>query len=68
MRLTKQQLEKAVELQQEGKSMGQIAYKYHVHESTMRRYLRNFERYGASLWSTYPTDVQSEAQNDYHSI
>ena len=48
MRLTRQQLEKAVELQQEGKSMGQIAYKYHVHESTMRRYIRNFERYGAS--------------------
>ena len=63
MRLTRQQLEKAVELQQEGKSMGQIAYKYHVHESTMRRYIRNFERYGASLWSTYPTDVAEDARS-----
>lgn len=66
MRLTKEQLEQAVQLQQEGKSMGQIAYKYHVHESTMRRYMRNFERYGASLWSTYPTDV--EAENDYDCV
>lgn len=62
MRLTKEQLEQAVRLQQEGKSMGQIAYKYHVHESTMRRYMRNFERYGESLWSTYPTDVTEDAR------
>lgn len=62
MRLTKEQLEQAVRLQQEGKSMGQIAYKYHVHESTMRRYMRNFERYGESLWSTYPTDITEDAR------
>jgi transposase len=60
--MTKEQLEQALTLQQQGKSMAQIAYKYHVHESTLRRYMRNFERYGASLWSTYPTDVAEDAR------
>jgi len=57
MRLNEKQLEEAMQMQQEGKSMGQIAYRYHVHESTMRRYMRNYERYGSSLWTVYPTDV-----------
>lgn len=62
MRLTKKQLEEAMEMQEQGKSVAQIAYKYHVHETTIRRYMRNFERYGASLWSTYPTDVAEDAR------
>ena len=57
MRLNEKQLEEAMQMQQEGKSMGQIAYRYHVHESTMRRYMRNYERYVSSLWTVYPTDV-----------
>jgi len=57
MRLNEKQLEEAMQMQQEGKSLGQIAYRYHVNESTMRRYMRNYERYGSSLWTAYPTDV-----------
>ena len=57
MRLNDKQLEEAMQMQQEGKSLGQIAYRYHVHESTMRRYMRNYERYGSSLLTAYPTDV-----------
>ena len=49
-------------MQEQGKSVAQIAYKYHVHETTIRRYMRNFERYGESLWSTYPTDVAEDAR------
>jgi len=62
VRLTKKQLEEAMEMQEQGKSVAQIAYKYHVHETTIRRYMRNFERYGESLWSTYPTDVAEDAR------
>lgn len=63
MRLNEKQLEEAIKMQQEGKSIGQIAYRYHVHESTMRRYMRNYERYGASLWTVYPTDVTDDARS-----
>lgn len=56
MRLKKNQIQEAIKMREEGKSVDQIAYRYSVHVTTMRRYLRNFEVYGESLWSTYPEE------------
>lgn len=60
MRLKKHQMREAIKMREEGKSVDQIAYRYSVHVSTMRRYLRNYETYGDSLWTIYPTERDSE--------
>ena len=62
MRLKLAQVKKAMELREQGQSMQQLAHRFHVHETTMRKVMRNYERYGASLWSMYPTDVAEDAR------
>ena len=56
-------MEEALEMQENGKTIQQIAYKFSVHEQTMRRYMRNYERYGVSLFSVYPTDAEENASS-----
>lgn len=59
--MTKDQLIKAKKLRDEGLSHGYIASKVYAHESTVRRWLRNYSTYGDSLFTDYPTVVvQSE--------
>jgi transposase len=63
VKINKKQMEEAIEMQENGKSIQQIAYKFAVHEQTMLRYLRNYQRYGVSLFSVYPTDVTENASS-----
>ena len=56
-------MEEAVRMRERGKSMEQIASHCFVHVSTMRRYLRNYETYGDSLWTMYPTDETNNASS-----
>tara|TARA_B100000497_G_C7623008_1_gene374330 strand:- start:298 stop:498 length:201 start_codon:yes stop_codon:yes gene_type:complete len=63
VRINKKQMEEALEMQENGKTIQQIAYKFSVHEQTMRRYMRNYERYGVSLFSVYPTDAEENASS-----
>lgn len=61
MRLKLSQVKKAVELRDEGQTIQQLAHRFHVHESTMRKIMRNYETYGDSLWTMYPTDRTTDA-------
>lgn len=63
MRIRKEKMEEAVRMRERGKSMEQIASHCFVHVSTMRRYLRNYETYGDSLWTMYPTDETNNASS-----
>jgi len=59
--MTKEQVLKAKKLRDEGLSHGYIANEVFAHESTVCRWLRNYETYGDSLFTDYPTVVvQSE--------
>ena len=44
-------------MEMEGVGLWAIALLFEVHDDTMRRYLRNYERYGKSYWTPYPTEV-----------
>ena len=59
--MTKEQVLKAKKLREQGLSHGYIASKVFAHEATVNRWLRNYETYGDSLFTDYPTAVvQSE--------
>ena len=45
---------------EEGASVAQAADRCYVHPSTLRRWKRNYERYGDSLWTDYPKEVERE--------
>ena len=53
--MTKDQVKKAKKLRDKGLSHGYIAAQVYAHESTVRRWLRNYETYGDSLFTDYPT-------------
>jgi len=55
-KLTIDQVAEALELRNSGVFVWAIAKLFDVHESTLRKTLRNAERYGFSYWSTQPTD------------
>lgn len=55
--MTKDQVIKAKELRDKGLSHGYIGSKVYAHETTVRRWLRNYETYGDSLFTDYPTVV-----------
>jgi orotate phosphoribosyltransferase-like protein len=55
--MTKDQLIKAKKLRDKGLSHGYISGQVHAHESTVRRWLRNYAVYGDSLFTDYPTVV-----------
>lgn len=59
-----EQLEKAKKLRDQGYSIDYVAGQLYVHPQTMRRWLRNYERYGASLCGDYPVEVQPCSQSD----
>ncbi len=58
--MDKSRVKKAQKMIDSGKSMGQAAHEAHVHVSTLRRWLRNYERYGDSLWTGSPKEVERE--------
>ena len=55
---------KAKKLRDQGLSHGYIANQVHEHESTVARWLRNYEIYGDSLFTDYPT-VRVESPYDH---
>jgi len=59
-KMDKRRVEKAIKLLDKGKSMAQVADQCHVHITTLRRWLRNYETYGDSLWTKYPEEVNRE--------
>jgi transposase len=58
--MDKSRVKKAQKMIDSGKSMGEVAHDSHVHVSTLRRWLRNYERYGDSLWTGSPKEVERE--------
>ena len=59
MRISLEQAKEAKSLLDQGKTMQRVAHKFHVHTDTMRRVIRNYETYGESLWSAYPTALET---------
>lgn len=55
--MTKDRVRKAFKLRNKGLTYKQIAYEMYVHEMTIRRWLRNYETYGDTLFTDYPTVV-----------
>jgi len=51
---------KARKMLKNGQSMAQAAHECHVHPTTLRRWIRNYELYGDSLWTPYPKEVKRE--------
>ena len=64
--MTKEQVLKAKTLREQGLSHGYIASQVHAHESTVARWLRNYETYGDSLFTDYPTVVVHEVYDVVH--
>jgi len=40
--------------------MAQVAGDCYVHVSTLRKWVRNYERYGDSLWTDRPEELDRE--------
>ena len=57
MKLSYSDVKRASEMEMDGVGLWAIALLFEVHDDTMRRYLRNYERYGRSYWTPYPTEV-----------
>jgi transposase len=58
--MDKKRVKNAKKMIDSGKSMGEVAHDSHVHVSTLRRWLRNYETYGDSLWTGSPKEVERE--------
>lgn len=58
--MDKKRVVRAQKIVDSGRSVSQAAYETHVHVHTLRRWLRNYERYGDSLWTDSPKEVDRE--------
>lgn len=58
--VTKDRVKWAVKELKRGRSTAQVAGDTFVHPNTLRRWVRNYERYGDSLWTDYPKEVERE--------
>lgn len=58
--MDKRRVQKAIKLLNKGKSMTQAADQCHVHASTLRKWIRNYERYGDSLFTKDPEELERE--------
>ena len=58
--MDKRRVEKAIKLLDKGKSWTQAADLCHVHVGTLRKWIRNYERYGDSLFTKYPEEIKRE--------
>jgi len=56
----KERVKWAVKELKRGRSTAQVASDAFVHPNTLRRWVRNYERYGDSLWTDYPKEVERE--------
>ena len=58
--MDKKRVKRATKLLEEGRSMAQVAGDCHVHVTTLRKWVRNYERYGDSLWTDRPEELDRE--------
>lgn len=56
MKLSIETVQAVIEQRNQGRTVKELAHEVRIHESTLRRILRNYEVYGVSLWTSYPTD------------
>lgn len=54
MKIDKKQLEEAARLYGQGVDIWSLSQIYGVHYDTMRRYLRHYDLYGVSIFSSTP--------------
>ena len=58
--MDKKRVKRATKLLEQGRSMAQVAGDCYVHVSTLRKWVRNYERYGDSLWTNRPEELDRE--------
>ena len=63
MKLTEAQLEEAIKLRDRGVDTWSLSTIYGVHYDTMRRYLRNYETYGGSIFTANPKPIEKSVDN-----
>jgi response regulator of citrate/malate metabolism len=57
MKLTYKDVQEASKLNHNGVTFDSLATIFDVSPTTIRRYIRAFERYGKSFWGPFPTEV-----------
>lgn len=57
-RLKPDQVREAQSMRDSGETVFEVAMRFNVAETTLRKYLRNYKRYGESYWTTYPEEVE----------
>lgn len=60
-KLTPEKVREAQSLRDKGVSVAAVAFEFDVAETTLRRYLRAYNRYGESYWTTYPEEVNDRS-------
>lgn len=55
--MTRERVLKAIQLRDLGKTLDYIGRKVYAHPSTVSKWMRNYEIYGDSLFTGYPTVV-----------
>jgi transposase len=58
MKLTYRDVQEASKLNYDGVTFDSLATIFDVSPTTIRRYIRAYERYGKSFWGPYPTEVE----------
>ncbi len=64
MKLTYNEVVEAAELEANGIEYWALAQIYDVHDTTIRRYLRAYRRYGKSFWSRYPVELDDASNTE----
>ena len=57
MKLTYKDVQEASKLNHSGVTFDSLAIIFDVSPTTIRRYVRAYERYGKSYWTPYPTEI-----------
>jgi len=62
MKLTPKELAEAKKLHEQGVDTWSLSQAFNIHYSTMRRYLRQYDLYGESIFSPNPQYVEKSDQ------
>jgi len=58
MMMTRREVAHAQKLRSDGKTFWEVAQAVGVGEATVRKWLRNYNRYGESLFSEQPKEIE----------
>ncbi len=58
MMMTRREVAHAQKLRADGKTFWEVAQAIGVGEATVRKWLRNYDRYGESLFSEQPKEIE----------